>query len=164
MGDDGDRCYAAGIMSIREDIEARLRQARKDRDERTKNLINMLKNKVLTELKSGSGATESDALWLTVIANYAKQVTKAIPEFERAGERGLEALEEARFELSYCQQFLPTKLDEAQTEALVRKLVAEHGIDGPKQMGKLMGLLMKDHKDQLDGAITKTVAQRVLGG
>mgnify|MGYP000508783791 CR=1 FL=1 len=151
-------------MSIREDIEARLRQARKDRDERTKNLINMLKNKVLTELKSGSGAVESDELWLSVITNYAKQVTKAIPEFEKAGERGVEALDEARFELAYCQQFLPTKLDEAATEALVRKLVAEHGIDSPKQMGKLMGLLMKDHKDQIDGTIAKTAAQRVLGG
>ena len=149
-------------MSIREDLEARLRQARKDRDERTKNLINMLKNKVLTELKSGSGAVESDELWLAVISNYSKQVQKAIPEFEKAGERGLEALDEARFELAYCQQFLPTKLDEAATEALVRKLVAEHGIDGPKQMGKLMGLLMKDHKDQIDGTIAKTVAQGVL--
>lgn len=151
-------------MSIREDLEARLRQARKDRDERTKNLINMLKNKVLTELKSGSGAVESDELWLAVITNYSKQVAKAIPEFEKAGERGVEALDEARFELAYCQQFLPTKLDEAATEALVRRLVAEHGIDSPKQMGKLMGLLMKDHKDQVDGTIAKTVAQRVLGG
>ena len=151
-------------MSIREDIEARLRQARKDRDERTKNLINMLKNKVLTELKSGTGVVESDELWLAVITNYAKQVAKAIPEFEKAGERGVEALDEARFELAYCQQFLPTKLDEAGTEALVRKLVAEHGIEGHKQMGKLMGLLMKDHKDQIDGAIAKTVAQRVLAG
>ncbi len=151
-------------MSIREDLEARLRQARRDRDERTKNLINMLKNKVLTELKSGTGVVESEELWLAVIGNYAKQVQKAIPEFEKAGERGAEALDEARFELAYCQQFLPSKLDEAGTEALVRKLVAEHGIEGPKQMGKLMGLLMKDHKDQLDGGIAKTVAQRVLGG
>lgn len=149
-------------MSIREDIEARLRQARKDRDERTKNLLNMLKNKVLTELKSGSGVVEDDALWLQVIAGYAKQVAKAIPEFEKAGERGQEALDEARFELAYCEQFLPSKLDEAQTEALVRRLVSEHGISGPAQMGKLMGLMMKGHKDELDGTLARTVAQRVL--
>lgn len=151
-------------MSIREDIDARLRQARKDRDERTKNIINMLKNKVLTELKSGSGAVEDDALWLRTIASYAKQVQKAIPEFEKAGERGTEALDEARFELSFCEQFLPSKLDEAGTEALVRRLAAEHGISSPAQMGKLMGLLMKDHKDELDGTLARTVAQRVLAG
>ncbi len=29
-------------------------------------------------------------------------------------------------------------------------------------MGRLMGLVMKGHKDEVDGAIVKTVAQRVL--
>lgn len=149
-------------MAIRDDLETRLRQARKDRDERTKNLINGLKSAVLKELKSGSGVQDDDALWLDVIAKYAKQVAKAIPEFEKAGERGAEALAEARFELQYCEQFLPHKLDEAATEALVRRLVAEHGISGPKMMGKLMGLLMKDHKDELDGGLARQVAQRVL--
>ena len=149
-------------MSLREDLEARLRQARKDRDERTKNVINLLKNKVLTILKSGKGVEESDELWLETLAAYAKQVQKAIPEFEKAGERGKEAVEEARFELEFCQQFLPSKLDESATEALVRKLVEEHGINSPKMMGKLMGLLMKGHKDELDGTLARTVAQRVL--
>lgn len=150
-------------MPLRDDIEARLRQARKDRDERTKNVINQLKNKVLMELKSGSGATDNDELWLRLIAAYAKQVQKAIPEFEKAGERGAEALEEARFELAFCEQFLPSKLDEAATEALVRELVTQHGIDSPKQMGKLMGLLMKGHKDEIDGTLARQIAQRVLG-
>ncbi len=151
-------------MSIREEIDARLRQARRDRDERTLNVIGMLKNKVLTELKSGKGRTEDDALWQEVLGAYVKQVTKAIPEYEKAGDRGVEALEEARFELAFCEQFLPKKLDEAATEAIVRKLAAEHGIDDPKQMGKLMGLLMKDHKDEIDGTLARKVAQRVLSG
>lgn len=151
-------------MALRDELETRLRQARRDRDERTRNVINMLKNKVLTELKSGSGVADDDALWLSTIAAYAKQVQKAIPEFEKAGDRGTEALEEARFELAFCEQFLPSKLDEAATEALVRQLVTEHGIDSPKQMGKLMGLLMKGHKDELDGTLARTIAQRVLAG
>jgi len=150
-------------MPIRDDLEARVRQARKDRDERTKNLINLLKNKALMELKSGSEVEDNDELWLRIIAAYAKQVQKAIPEFEKAGERGQEAIEEARFELEFCEAFLPKKLDEAQTEALVRRLAAEHGIGGPKMMGKLMGLLMKSHKDELDGMLARTIAQRVLG-
>jgi hypothetical protein len=149
-------------MAIRDEIEARLRQARVARDERTKNVIGMLKNKVLMERKSAQAREEDDALWQEVIAAYAKQVTKAVPEFEKAGDRGLEALDEAKFELDFCQQFLPTKLDEAQTEALVRKLVSEHGIDDPSKMGKLMGLLMKSHKDEIDGALARQVAARVL--
>ncbi len=149
-------------MPIRDDLEARHRQARKDRDERTKNVISLIKNKALMELKSGKGVQDDDALWLSVIAAYSKQVRKAIPEFVKAGDRGVQALEEARFEQTFCEQFLPSKLDEAATEALVRRLAADNGIDDAKQMGKLMGLLMKNHRDEIDGALARTVAQRVL--
>ena len=77
---------------IKEQIEAKLREARIARDERAKNVIGMLKSKVLNEIKSGSGAVENDELWLATITSYAKQVRKAIPEYEKAGERGLPTL------------------------------------------------------------------------
>jgi uncharacterized protein len=151
-------------MAIREDIEARLKQARRDRDERIKNVIGMIKNKVLMELKSGSGRQEDDTLWKEVLASYAKQLRKALAELEKAGERGAEAREETRFELEFCEAFLPQKLDEAGTEALVRKVAAEHGITDAKGLGKLMGILMKEHRDTLDGQLARTVASRVLSG
>jgi uncharacterized protein YqeY len=151
-------------MALRDEIESKLRQARKDRDEATRNVIGMLKNKVLTELKSGSGTEESDELWQKTIASYAKQLRKAIAEFEQVGERGNEAKAEAEFELQFCEQFLPKKLDEAATEALVRKLAADNGITDAKMMGKLMGLIMKNHKDEVDGQLARAAAQKVLAG
>ena len=68
------------------------------------------------------------------------------------------------FEIRFCEQFLPQKLDEAATETLVRGLVAQHGLagQGAKATGKLMGLLMKEHKDSVDSEIAKGVVQRVL--
>jgi uncharacterized protein len=151
-------------MAIRDEIEARLKQARRDRDERTKNVIAMVKNKVLMELKSGSGRAEDDALWMEVLAAYAKQLRKALPELRKAGDRGIEASEETEFELAFCEGFLPQKLDEAGTEALVRKVAAEHGIADSTALGKLMGILMKEHRDTLDGQLARAVASRVLAG
>ncbi|MEZ4452058.1 MAG: GatB/YqeY domain-containing protein [Nannocystaceae bacterium] len=150
------------MSTIREAIEQALRKARLERDEPTKNVIGMLKNKVLTQLKAGTGAVEDDALWLEQIQSYAKQVQKAIGEFEAAGERGAELLAEARFELAFCERFLPKKLDEAATEALVRQIAAEAGISGPKMVGKLVGLVMKGHRDEVDAALAKKIAERVL--
>ena len=147
---------------IKEQIEAKLREARIARDERAKNVIGMLKSKVMNELKSGSGALENDELWLTTITSYAKQVRKAIPEYEKAGERGLEMIDEARFELSFCEQFLPKKLDAAATEAIVREVAGANAIKDPKMIGKLVGLVMKSHKDDLDGDLLRQIAQRVL--
>jgi uncharacterized protein YqeY len=149
-------------MPIRDQIDARLKQARRDRDERTRNVIGMLKNKVLTELKSGRGRQEDDALWLDTIAGYAKQLRKSIAEFEHVGDRGVEAKAEAEFELGFCEAFLPKKLDEAATEQLVRGLAREHGVTDPKMTGKLIGLVMKGHKDEVDGELVRVVVQRVL--
>ncbi|MCB9569379.1 MAG: GatB/YqeY domain-containing protein [Myxococcales bacterium] len=155
---------AATSTTIRDQIEGLLRQARRDRDEATKNVIGMLKNKVLTRLKDGSGATEDDALWLESIASYAKEVQKAIGKFEEAGDKGAELLAEARFEVAFCERFLPSKLDEAATEALVRRLAEEQKITNPKQIGRLIGAVMKGHKDEVDAALVRAAAEMVLGG
>ncbi len=149
-------------MSVRDQIQEKFKQARLDRDDATKNVVGMLRTRVQTVLKSGAGRQEDDALWVEEIGAYAKQLGKAIAELEKAGDRAGDALEEARWELAFCEQFLPTKLDEAATEALVREVIAKTGVSSSKEMGKLMGVLMKDHKGEIDGALARQVAARVL--
>ncbi len=149
-------------MSIGDQIKQALKKARLEKDEPTKNVIGMLKSKLMNELKSGKGREESDELWLEVMAAYAKEVGKSIEKFQEIGERGVEALAEANFELEFCQKFLPTKLSEDETEQLVRKVATDNEISDPKMVGKLMGLIMKSHKGQVDGNLVRQVAQRVL--
>jgi uncharacterized protein len=149
-------------IGIKAQIDQAFRKARLERDEPTKLVIGMLKNKVLTELKSGSGAVENDELWLASIAAYAKQTRKAIAELEPLGDQAAEALAEARFELEFCDQFLPKKLDADATEALVRELAAANGITSKQQIGRLMGLLMKSHRDEIDGDLARQAADKVL--
>jgi hypothetical protein len=97
-------------QGIKAQIDAAFRKARLERDEPTKLVIGMLKSKVLLELKSGSGVTEDDELWLRNVAAYAKQVRKTIAELEPLGAQAAQALAEARFELEFCERFLPKKL------------------------------------------------------
>lgn len=149
-------------MSVREKIQEKFKQARLDRDDATKNVIAMLRAKVLNVVKSGADREEDDALWQETIAAYAKQLGKTMLELEKAGERATEALEETKFEFAFCEQFLPKKLDEAATEALVRDVIAKVGISSPKEMGKLMGALMKDHKDEIDGALARQLGTKIL--
>ncbi len=147
---------------IRDQIDTILRQARRGRDAPTLTVVGMLKNKVLTKLKDGSGCEETDELWLQMIASYAKELKKAISAFEAAGERGATLLAENRFELAFCEKFLPTKLDAAATLALVRKVHAESGISDPRQAGRLIGAVMKKHRDQVEAALVKDAVAKVL--
>jgi uncharacterized protein YqeY len=147
---------------IKAQVDKAFRKARLERDEPTKTVIGMLKSKVLNELKSGSGVEENDELWLRTIAAYAKQSRKTIAELENLGDRAADALTEARFELEFCEQFLPKKLDAEATEALVRKLAEDNDIRDKKQMGRLMGLVMKNHRDEVDGDLARKAAEKVL--
>ena len=158
----GGTLRAMSDSGIKAQIEKAFRKARLERDEPTKIVISMIKNKVLMELKSGSGAEDNDELWLTNVAAYAKQVRKTIAELEGLGDKASEALAEARFELEFCQQYLPTKLDAEATEALVRKLAEDNGITSIKQMGRLMGLVMKNHRDEIEGDLARKAAEKVL--
>ncbi len=142
------------MSELRAQIDDALKTARRERDEATKNVIGMIKNKVLTELKSGKGVEETDELWKDAIASYAKQVRKSIEQFEAAGDRGVEALAEAKFELEFCERYLPKKLDEAQTRELVKGIMEAQKIDDPKQMGRLMG----------DAGLVQKVARELLAG
>jgi uncharacterized protein YqeY len=152
--------------SIKDRIEAAFRKARLEKDEKTKQVIGMVKAKLMNELKAGTGAVENDALWLQVLAAYSKELKKSIEQFKTLGEKAAEALAEAEFELAFCDEFLPKKLDEAGTEALVRKIVGDLGLapdpGGAKHIGRVMGVVMKQHKDDVDGDLVRRIAERVL--
>jgi hypothetical protein len=149
-------------MSIKEEISEALKQARRDRDVDTKRVITMLKAKLTNELKATQGVEENDALWLNVLAAYAKELKKALASFEGLGERAAEAKAESTFELVFCEKFLPTKLDEAATTALVKTIAATEGITAKKDIGRLMGAVMRGHKDEVDGDLVRQAAQLVL--
>jgi hypothetical protein len=113
--------------------------------------------------KGASGAVD-DALVLDVIGAYRKQLQKALAEFEKAGERGAAQAADLRFEIAFCEGYLPKTMDDAAVRALVRERIAALGIADPKQAGRLVGDIMKTHKGQVEAGDVKRVAEELLGG
>lgn len=149
-------------MAIKDEIAAAFKQARKSRDDDAKRVIVLLRAKMTNELKSGSGSEENDETWLAVLTVFAKEARKSIAAYEDLGERGAQNLAEAQYELEFAERYLPTKLDEGQTRALVQKIAAEQGLTDKKDMGRLMGAVMKSHRDEVDGDLVRKAAQQVL--
>jgi len=104
-----------------------------------------------------------DALVRDVIGAYRKQLQKALPEFEKAGERGAAQVAQLRFEVAFCERYLPKGLDETELRALVGQRLAALGITDGKQVGRLVGDIMKTHKGQVEAADVKRIAEELLG-
>ena len=85
---------------------------------------------------------------------------ESIEAFEK-GDRP-EMAEAEKAELAIIQEFLPQLADAAQTRSWVEAAIASTGATEKKDMGKVMGALMKDHKADLDGNLAKGIVQELL--
>ena len=138
-------------MGLEQQLTDTLTRAIKDKDAPTANVVRMLKTK-LQERRTAKGfsGTVDDALVVDVIGAYRKQLQKALAEFEKVGERGAEQAAQLRFEIGFCERWLPRGMDEAALRAVVRERLAALGIADGKQVGRLVGDVMKTHKGQVE--------------
>jgi len=150
-------------MPVEQQLTEILKQAMRDKDQRTADAVRMIKTKVM-ERRTAKGFTGAvdDALITEVIAAYRKTLVKAVAEFEAAGDRGKDQAEELRFEIALCERFLPKGLDEAAVRALVKERIAALGLKSRKEAGRLLGDIMKSHKGQLDAGDVKRLAEAEL--
>ena len=152
-------------MSLEQELTNRLTQAIKGKDPRTADVVRMLKTRLQERrtAKDFSGQID-DALVLDVISAYRKQLQKAIAEYDKLGERGAAQAAQLRFEQEFCEGYLPKGIDEAAVRGLVKERLATLGIADTKQIGRLIGDIMKTHKGQVEAGDIKRIAEELLKG
>lgn len=151
-------------MSLETQLNDLLKESLKAKDQTTADVVRMLKTKVM-ERRTAKGFTGvvDDALVLDVIAAYKKQLGKAIEEFEKLGDKGQAQVDQLRIEIKVCERFLPKGLSETEVVALVKERIATLGITDGKQIGKLLGDIMKTHKGLVEAGDVKKAATALLG-
>jgi uncharacterized protein len=152
-------------MGLEQELNERLTRSIKEKDQPTADTLRMLKSR-LQERRTAKGFSGQvdDALVLDVIGAYRKQLQKALVEFEKVGERGAAQAAQLRFEIALCEGYLPKGLDEAALRALVAERLQALGIADPKQVGRLVGDVMKTHKGQVEAGDVKRIAEELLRG
>ena len=150
-------------MPLEQQLNDTLKQAMKDKDARTADVVRMIKTKIMERrtAKGFSGQVD-DALITEVIAAYRKQLQKAVEEFDKLGDKGKEQADQLRFEIQFCERYLPKQLDAAALHALVKERMAALGVTDVKQAGKLVGDIMKTHKGLVEANDIKRVAEEIL--
>ncbi len=152
-------------MSIQEDLAAELIDALKAKDQPRKDVIRSIETEVArAKSEPGFSGDVDDDLYRKIITSYVKKMTKAIGEYEGLGEKGEEMAAKLTYETEYLSRWLPQLMSEEDTLALVTAAIDELGVDDPKQAGRVMGHIMKDHKGSVDGALVKRLVGEALGG
>lgn len=149
-------------MSIQEQLVADQKTAMRTKDKSTLNAIRSVQAEVAT-VKSAPGfrGEVDDDLYESTIATYVKRITKAKAEYDAMGDAGADQSTKLAFEIDYLSRFLPKKLDEEATRALVEATIAELGADADTPKGRVIGAVMKSGED-VDGALVNRLVSELL--
>ena len=150
-------------MKIEQELNDELKDAMRQKDQPRLNAIRGVKaemGKKLTEPGQAGEATED--LWVEVIGSFVKRSAKSQAEYDGLGERGEEFSAKLGWEIDYLSRWLPQKLDEGATQALVDEAIAAVGAASPGDAGKVMGFIMKSHKDDVDGTLVNRLVKASL--
>ncbi len=152
-------------MTIQDELRAELTDALRTGDRNRKDVIRAIETEVSRAKAEPSFEGDiDDDLYRTVIASYVKKMTKARHEYDEIGERGEEMAAKLGYETEYLGRWLPTMLDEAATKDLVFQAITDLSVSDPKDAGKVVGHIMKDHKGEVDGGLVNKLVRQALGG
>ncbi len=151
-------------MTIEQELRAELKEAMKAGDRPRLDTIRMVNSEILLA-KSAPGfkGEVDDNLYVAVMSAQVKKDQKSIEEYSALGERGEPMVVKYQKEVEYLSRWLPSRMSEEDTERLVRATVEELGVAGdPKAAGRVIGQIMKERKDDVDGGLVNRLVRQVL--
>ena len=109
-----------------------------------------------------AGATPDEAGEIVVLKRERKRRLEAAELYDKAGRDDLAAKE--RYEEQIVAGYLPEELADDALAAIVDQTIAETGAATPKDMGKVMGAVMKKVAGRADGTLVNRLVRDRLGG
>lgn len=148
------------MASLKERIQSDLNDAVRSRDEVRKGALRMLTAALHNAEIEARGELADDAL-LAVIQKQAKQRRESIAEFRKGRREDLATKEEN--ELQVLEGYLPQQAERSEIEVEARRVIAETGASGPRDIGKVMPPLVQKFAGRADGRQINEVVRELLG-
>ncbi|MDF2635181.1 MAG: hypothetical protein K0R78_2055 [Pelosinus sp.] len=148
-------------MSLKERLTEDMKQAMKDKETGKLRLsvIRMVRANI-KNVEIDSKQELSDDEVLDVVSKEVKMRRDSIEEFKK-GNR-LDLVENLELEIEVLMKYLPEQLSEAEVRTLVEQAVVEAKAVSPKDMGKVMAVLMPKVKGRADGKLVNTIVREML--
>ena len=151
---------------IRDKISQVLKDAMRAKDEvktTTLRMVNAaIKQKDIDVARARGDQHISQDEVLNLLQSLIKSRRESIELYKQGGRQDLVDKEET--EIGVIEQFLPKQMNEEETRAAIRDLVASLGATSVKDMGKVMAAIKSKYAGQLDIAKASAAVKDVLMG
>ena len=147
-------------MSFKERFNTDLREAMRQANAQRRDVLRLLLSSLHNaEIAAGKELDDDGAL--AVLAREAKQRRESIEEFRKASRADLAEKEEA--ELAIISEYLPQQATREEILQAARRVVQETGASGPRDLGKVMPVLMQQFRGRAEGRDVSEAVWELLG-
>ena len=144
---------------LRQKITDDMHAAMKARDAARLSTLKMLLSAIgYVEMEKQKDLSDDDVL--AVISKEVKQHRESVLAYKEGNRPDLQEKEQK--ELDILLEYLPAQLSTEEIEAIVVKAIAELGVSGPSNKGKVMGKIMPLTKGKADGREVNAIVDRLL--
>ena len=147
-------------MSIASTINDQIKQAMLAKEKDRLAALRDIKAKLLLEATSGGGAEVSDETAIKICLKLYKQRIETYDLYVQQGRQVL--ADEELVQAKVIEEFLPKQLSEQEIQEEIDQAIAQLGITGPQDMGKLMGHLSAKLSGKADGKVISTLVKARL--
>jgi len=148
-------------MSLTDNVNEGIKNAMKAKDEAALRALRAIKAALIIA-KTDKGGSENDTEAETkMLQKLVKQRKESLEIYIKQDRADLAKTEEE--ELRIIEAFLPKQMGEDEVRAIIAKIVADNGLSGSQNIGKLMPLAMKELSGKADGKLISTIAKELLG-
>jgi uncharacterized protein YqeY len=142
-------------MTLQESVKTALKAG----DKGQVTALRMIVNELQKEAKQTRQELD-EAAELQVLRRELKRREESIEAFRAGGREDL-ALHEERA-AAIIQELLPQQMGEARLAELIDRVIAETGASSPKEMGKVMAVVMAQGGVQVDGKLASRLVKERL--
>lgn len=142
---------------LTDDMKAALRAGEKERLGTVRLILAAIQS--ADNEPSAKGPTD-DAGIIAVLGRMIKQRRDSVEQYTKGNRPELAAKETA--EIAIIEGYLPKQMDEPATRAAITSAIGETGAAGPKDMGKVMGLLKTRYVGEMDFGHASGIVKELL--
>lgn len=146
-------------MGIQNRLQDDLKKAMIERNKVRKNVIRFVRS-AIHDREIERKQTLDDESVIDVLGKQAQQRRDSIEAFEQGNRPELVAKEKA--ELAVILEYLPKQLSEDEVREIVLKAIEGLELDGPKDMGKVMSIVMPEVKGRTEGKTVSSIVMQLL--
>ncbi|HPV43231.1 MAG TPA: GatB/YqeY domain-containing protein [Spirochaetota bacterium] len=146
-------------MNLLEKIDTDLKSAMKNGDIVRTETLKMLKSDIAYE-KGKTGKDLTDEQLIEVVSRSAKRRRESIKEFQKGNRQDL--VDNETRQLAVVEEYLPQQMTEEEIEKYISDKIAALGTITQKEIGKVMGELMKELKGKADGGAVKAILSKKI--